>query len=425
MCRLLLAMVLSAAALVSTVPGSAGQAFLAILPHARISASLLQVLWSSLLKSGACFATSFLLLIAISSSHRQAPPTAAQFPIPAHMAAVGEAATPHEYAQLIDAIDEEIKKPTFLDEGTDLGPLNGITAKSIALGSLGDGMVVNFPRAPIRGNGGGPMWIFVRTAVGYRNVIRTGGWGYTLIPSASAVPDIAFFWHMSAGETSISEFRYTDAAFAPVSVSPSECFGVDDPHPICARVLAAVWTIKPVAPTDLDTLWPLVKSLGVTRETFVHEAHAVDMGLVNDNAATVVGLGSCAVQSDCTISIYGHSLPLSGYWPLLQNVPGWGIANVSGRARPNFAMHFQGGFQTAFVVARRVSANAAELMRYTVIGSGRIGITQPGDQLHADGCERISAKAGAWPTQWDPAVFVLDPTPCGADAATGAAQENR
>jgi len=160
-------------------------------------------------------------------------------------------------------------------------------------------------------------------------------------------------------------------------------------------------------------------------ETFVHEAHAVDMGLVNDNAATVVGLGSCAVQSDCTISIYGHSLPLSGYWPLLQNVPGWGIANVSGRARPNFAMHFQGGFQTAFVVARRVSANAAELMRYTVIGSGRIGITQPGDQLHADGCERISAKAGAWPTQWDPAVFVLDPTPCGADAATGAAQENR
>ena len=84
-----------------------------------------------------------------------------------------------------------------LDEGPGLGALEWIRASQIALGSLGNGVVVDFGHSPACGNGGCPMWLLLRRSSGYVVAIRGAGWGYSIVNSDGSVPDIVFYWHMA------------------------------------------------------------------------------------------------------------------------------------------------------------------------------------------------------------------------------------
>jgi hypothetical protein len=121
------------------------------------------------------------------------------------------------------------------------------------------------------------------------------------------------------------------------------------------------------------------------------DAHGVSFDIMYSLRAVVIGLGSCRREGNCRLSIYAHKLSFAGgeiryaeedYWPLLLDVSGFGLANVSGLTK---SLHWE----TAFVIARRVSAHNVELTRYAVVGNGPNAEPQPRDHMSIEGCEML------------------------------------
>jgi hypothetical protein len=129
--------------------------------------------------------------------------------------ALSAAISPRESAEIIAAIRKEMAKPSVsaeLERGSGLGEVSQIAVARVPLGTLGDGMMVDFRGSHGGcGTGGCPMWLFVRGPPGYRGVIKDGGWGFALLPTDGPVPDIAFDWQMGAGETDVTKYHRNDS----------------------------------------------------------------------------------------------------------------------------------------------------------------------------------------------------------------------
>jgi hypothetical protein len=376
--------------------------------------------------------SALILLLACSGAGtaiaQTAPSKSAGFPIPQHMLSIADVVTPAEYAGVVAAIQREIAMPAVskeLDEGPGLGPLDLISATRVMLGSLGDGIVVDFAHAPSCGNGGCPMWLLLSGPHGYRVAIKSGGWGYTLVNTAGSVPDIAFYWQMGAGETDVSQYHYSRSKFVPVAAKPPKCGDEDDKRGVCAG-RAANDAVRTITPAQYDSLPQGVKAA----QSFSDHAHAFDLQMVNDKIARVVGVGACTRDGDCQISIYGckESYPRPGssdlanvahceYWPMLTGVSGWGVANVSDWTTDPFSP------RVALVVVRRVSSSEAELIRYSMASSS--AGPEPGKALLPDACEVVAVKNGKWKSEWDARDLTVETKACGNFALPEAAHVRR
>jgi hypothetical protein len=372
-------------------------------------------------------------LFAISPLLAEAGSEAASFPLPKRIVPLSASVTPHEYAEIEAAIKKEMSKPQVtkeLQRGAGLGPLNQIIVARVPLGTLGDGMMVNFRHSPSCGTGGCPMWLFLRGPQGYRNVIKEGGWGFSLAPSgqSSSVPDIAFYWQMGAGETDVAQYHFAQGEFVSVVASPAKCGDEDDTRGVCAGRSSQRW-VWSITSAEYDSLAREVqddpKSPAVVQQPFSDEAHAIDFPLVNDKIARVVGLGRCTAESNCTISIYGceqtyphatyqdrasvmANLSQCEYWPMLRGVSGWGVTDVSDFTTDPFSP------RVAFVIARRLSATTVELTRYSIV-------TQPagpnlGSTLLPDSCQVASLETAKSPDGYSPHLLT-PPQPCSDHAA--------
>ena len=180
------------------------------------------------------------LSCAFRSATGQANPPAVPLLIPTEMTAMSAAVTPREYAEIIASINRIAKQPEVaqeLDQGAGLGDLNLISVTRVPLGSLGDGMMVEFHAGC--GTGGCPLWLLLRGTQGYKRAFCAGAWGFSLQPSGSTVPDIALYWHMSAGETDISRYHYAAGKFVPVKGNPDTCETDGDKQGACAGLDSA------------------------------------------------------------------------------------------------------------------------------------------------------------------------------------------
>ena len=132
----------------------------------------------------------FLFLLAVPSSE-PADAKIRSFAVPSKMLPIGEALTPNQSEARVSAVDVEMRKPESSKQfELGLGELDWSRMTSISLGSLDTGVVVEFRHSPARGNGGCPMWVFSRNASGYHNLIKAAGWGFSLAPSRTSVPDV-------------------------------------------------------------------------------------------------------------------------------------------------------------------------------------------------------------------------------------------
>lgn len=359
-----------------------------------------------------------LLLLAAPVSLAQTGADATAFPVPKRIVPLSAAVTPREYREIIAAIQKEMAKPKVseeLERGPGLGALNEIVVTRAPLGSLGDGMMVSFSHAPACGTGGCPMWLFVRGPQGNRNVIKDGGWGFTVLPSGSPVPDVVFYWQMGAGETDVAKYHYEQDKFNRVVAHPAKCGGEDDRRGACAG-RSSDSSVMSITPAEYDSLGREVqaesKSSAASQPHFFDDAHAIDFPLVNDTIARVVGEGSCNPESNCRISIYAcrqkYSTPTSlaecEYWPLLTGISGWGVANVSDLTTDPFAA------RVAFVIARLLSANEVELIRYSV-ASPVTGLRR-GSTLSRDACQVVSLRTTDQKAQFYSAAMMTNPKPC-------------
>lgn len=361
-----------------------------------------------------------LLLISAPASLAETVPEAG-FPLPKRIVPLAAAVTPREYGQIVTAIKNEMAKPQVgreLERGAGLGPLKQIIIARVPLGSLGDGMMVNFRHSPSCGTGGCPMWLFLRDPQGYRNAIRTGGWGFSLVPSgqSSSVPDIAFYWQMGAGETDVAQYHFDRGKFVPVVANPAKCGEQDDTRGVCAGRSSRPW-VWSITSAEYDSLAREIqddpKSTAAAQQSYHDEAHAIDFPLVNDKIVRVVGLGHCTAESDCTISIYScrqtfphatsldsagvENAPQCEYWPMLRGVTGWGVANVSDFTTNPFSP------RVAFVVARHLSATKVELTRYSAV----VQLAGPnlGGTLSPDSCQVAGIETGKSPDWYSPRLL--------------------
>ncbi|MGH9773192.1 MAG: hypothetical protein ACRD4Q_16100, partial [Candidatus Acidiferrales bacterium] len=358
------------------------------------------------------------LLIASPIDARVKPPG---FPIPTGMFTLRNVVTPGEYAQLKVAIAswkrEHAQEP---QEGEGIGALNRIEAARINLGALGEGMVVSFGNSspPCGGTGNCPMALFVSGVKGYRLALMAGGWGYALLPSSGRVPDIAFYWNMSAGESDAQVYHYAHGQFA--ATCRAACTGKSS-SAICAAEDKASQNAQEmrVSPAEYDALRPAVEAdlekqapMLAAQYPF-KDARALNLGGSNLALVTALALGTPGANRNCRISIYAHhyqggfSLYGEGsYWPILDQVSGWGVARspFSGLA----------GNQVSYVIARRLSPNQDELTRYTMTLT-RYDSTYElthSSRLLPDACEIVAPKSGHWPPQWNAAALVAHPVPC-------------
>lgn len=326
--------------------------------------------------------------------------------MPSQLVALSDAVTPREYVALMDAIRRETEKPEIRDmyAGQELGPLDWISAAKVPFGSLGLAMVVNFDHSELCGNGGCPMWVFVHGPGGYRNVIKDGGWGFSLEPSGRPVPDIAFYWSMGAGEIVVGRYHYAKGKFVSVAAKRARCTEENKNRGVCAAPFKQRW-VWSIAPAEYEALRKEIGApvAGTGGEQLFDDAHAVDIPLVGEEFARVVGLGNCSHATNCTISIYGgcegtytnrggegDHLPDCQYWPMLKGVSGWGVANDRD-FDSDPASH-----RVGFVIARRRSADEVELIRYSA--ATRPDGLEPGTKLVRGSCEVVTSKSRTRPT---------------------------
>ncbi|MGH9402093.1 MAG: hypothetical protein ACRD2P_08305 [Terriglobia bacterium] len=301
----------------------------------------------------------------------------------------------------------------MLREGAGIGDLSRIEATRVNLGSLDEGVIVSFDRAPACGaTGNCPMALLVRGANGYRVALMSGGWGYALLPSGGAVPDIAFYWNMSAFESDAQLFHFAHGRFT--TESRTTCTETNSGNPICAAMGTALQNTHrmAVSPAEYDALRPAVEpslqgQSPVSAPGFsFDDTHAIGIFGMQLVSATVVTTGACGSNRNCNISIYARHRGDRTYWPILRNVNGWGVAEgtLIGAAPT----------QVAFVVARHMSANQDLLTRYVVplAVTNHLGDLTHSRRLLPDACEIVTPKSGHWPAQWNAAALVAHPVPC-------------
>ena len=350
--------------------------------------------------------TALMLSCAVSTRAQTHPP---DVPLPSWIVPLGQAPTPAEYALLESAINAnwQKEKARVLETGPGLGSdFTQIYAVRVQLGALGEGMVVHFAHAPSCGaTGNCPIAVYVREANGYRRVIDTGGWGAALIPSGRQVPDVAFYWHMSAGETDTDVFHYANGQFTAQD-SPA-CIGENNPAPVCAAMASALGAQSSASPAEYDALRPQVEAdlerqspALVTRLPF-DQAHAIDIPFVNQMIMTAIGWGSCGVNGNCRILIYAHNYGEKNYWLWLNNASGWGVSREWNL--------LSGG---RIVIASKISASQDELTTYIAPPDGRLADWGPDSHLAPKSCQLVTPKVDHWPAEWNPAAFVVEPVSC-------------
>lgn len=360
-------------------------------------------------KSSLIFAAVPLFVVSLLATplRAQAPPLDTR--IPSRIFPLGQAPTPAEYALLESAIDAnwQREKERQLEIGPGLGSdFSHIYAVRIRLGALGEAMVVHFADSPECGaTGNCPMAVYVPDAKSYRRVIDTGGWGFALLPSTSAVPDLAFYSHVRAGETASTVFHYANGQFTEQN-GPA-CTNEDDSQPVCAAMAIALGPAHSTSPAEYEALRPQVEadlkkqSPALVTELPFNQAHAIDIQFVNQMIITAIGWGSCGVNEDCRILIYAHNYGEKSYWLWLNNVSGWGVSREWNL--------LNGG---RVFVARKISAIQDELTTYIAPPNSQLPDWGPGTHLVPKFCHLVTPKTNQWPAEWNPAAFVVRPASC-------------
>ena len=120
--------------------------------------------------------------------------------------------------------------------------------------------------------------------------------------SGQSIPDVILYWQMGASRTDVSHFRYSGGKFRSVQANPETCGGEGstDIGDCMGREGAPHSTDGAIAPAEYKSLAQEVgaSSKGSTHATegrlgqiFADRAHAVDLQLVNNAFARVVGVG--------------------------------------------------------------------------------------------------------------------------------------
>lgn len=366
-----------------------------------------------------------LLLSLLAPSPLDARERPVGFEIPVTLQSLGDAVTPSEYAQLKPAIETWEREHTQeLQEGMGLGDLSRIEGTRVNLGALGEGMMVSFGNSspPCGATGNCPMALFVHGPRGYRLAVMSGGWGYALLSSGGPVPDVAFYWNMSAAESDAQAFHFVHGAF--VAASGAACTDEDSRNPICAAMNKALQNARSMAvsPAEYESLRAAVKanpgkqSSPQTQQTSFDGAHAIGVFRMQLVSATAVGMGPCGANRNCDISIYARHPEGQSYFPLLRNVSGWGVAGGT--------LLDTTPTQVAFIMARHLSPNQDLLTRYVarLATTNHLGDLNQNSQLHPDACEIVTPTSGHWPAQWDASALVSHPVPCSEGTSPEQAQ---
>jgi hypothetical protein len=330
--------------------------------------------------------------------------------MPTEIRPLSTAVTPFEYAEAISAIKSAMAKPDMrreMEEELGLGPLDWIEGAKIPLGPLGTGLMIKFQHSPACGNGGCPMWLLLPDSKGYRMAIDGGGWGYRVVKSGQAVPDIVTYWHMGADDTSVGHYHFDGTQFVARSQECNDNTGDSDD---CAGIENAFSDAFSISPAEYEQIKKRIKigtaaTAGRPRPAPSAEIHVIDFPLVNQESARVIGIGDCGLRNNCAISVYGCkstepyaesedpakvNIPVCELWPMLTGIRGWCAANFSDLETDPFKPRY------SIAIASRISDDKVELRRYSAIVWDPD--TLPGTKLSQDGCMIVHLTNGQWPS---------------------------
>ena len=162
----------------------------------------------------------FLLLpLTFAAGSQDVSPWSNSFPLQKQIIRLTDQLTSRQYREARQAVRREVRHPRtrmLTEPEAILRGLDVMRAAKVSLGSLGEGLMVEFT-ADVCGTGGCPMWLLVpQEGGGYRVALQAFGWGFTLRPRASGVPDVLFFARMGAANTEVGHYRYVSGSFRPV-----------------------------------------------------------------------------------------------------------------------------------------------------------------------------------------------------------------
>ena len=148
------------------------------------------------------------------------PQSPATFPMPEDMQEIWPG------AKLSDADTQLLRKAVELDL-RDLDEeavaekkttFDSVDTADLPLGKLGKGVLVLMSGSPMCGNGGCPIYAYVREKGGYRRVLGDkrkgpGGWAFGVINTNLEVPDLIIASNLSGGVIVLTLYRYSGKTF--------------------------------------------------------------------------------------------------------------------------------------------------------------------------------------------------------------------
>jgi len=148
------------------------------------------------------------------------PQSPAAFPIPEdmHETWLGAKLNDVDKRLLQKAVNADLRD---LDEESQSGTksaFNTVNMADIALGTLGNGVIVLMSGSFFCGTGGCPIYAYVREKDGYRKIlgdkrIGPGGWAFAVVNSKTRIPDLVIASNGGGGQMGLGLYRYVGDRF--------------------------------------------------------------------------------------------------------------------------------------------------------------------------------------------------------------------
>jgi hypothetical protein len=356
------------------------------------------------------------MLFACASSFAQRPIVISAFPPPEKMTPVDRGLRMGDFAALRSALDADTQL-TQNEHGPvayDPSQFETVDITPVQLGSLGRAFVVYLGRSWQCGaTGNCPIALFLSGKHGYYDALDSGGWGFAIVPSGSAVPFAVSAWNMSCCEEDLSRFHFENGQFvADACEVETTTNDWADPKNIVVK------SCKPNEPTFAPPLeWEGLGSAGPTYNEMKQLQPVAEADLENAFGSQadlhfadlpVINLGDWLVLG--VPHRYSSNMSLFVY-PVVQGKVGSAVlSNVPGNAAEEIAASSDMTVAEGLVIRRSAGPVRAELVEY-LEPREQNGVKSP-TSLVSESCEFAAPKDGIWAPVWNAKEIRVHAVPC-------------
>lgn len=150
------------------------------------------------------------------------PTQSSTFPIPADMHETwpGAKLTGAEKLLLQKAVDADLRKLRGETQSVEKSMSEKFDSADVALGTLGNGVIVSISDPVLCGTGGCLIYAYLREKGGFRNILAGDhgmgslGWAFAVVKSKTGIPDLVIASNAGGGLITLTLYRYSGSAFS-------------------------------------------------------------------------------------------------------------------------------------------------------------------------------------------------------------------